>query len=407
MGKSRLYQIYTLALSEQRMVAEMRIHIGVGILIGAMLCCSGCKKAGPIEPIAPPEPLPNDLALFASIDGNWTGIQVFNANSLQLIDSFQTSGGVPFHIDLSADYQTWYSVWAPAVYDYTLFAIDARSKNILNQRRPTGISLTSAMTKGFLITYGARRQFWNHVDFSLVHEDSTDRIDLRMVVSPDERKLYSIYKRLGAPAGRSLDGIMVYQLDQFQVERTFSIADSLRQRKMQEADLKISPDGRYLFITVFNWGQRWYGSFHAIDLTTDQVVAEYPCGKFSQMAVSPNGRYVYITDPAGYLYEMQPTGHLLRYDILARTMEVFIDWIPYNLTGGGRLITDQVVIAPDNRTMFLTTFNDGQTSDGKTIGIMKVDLRTKSILGIYEMPKDHRGYVTQIITRLKLGTYRN
>lgn len=177
---------------------------------------------------------------------------------------------------------------------------------------------------------------------------------------------------------------------------------------MELSDFAISPEGEYLFVTVFNWASGdGYGTFHVVDLNRQTVIGEYLCGKYSKMCVSPDGKHVYIGDPGGYGLDLIPTGHLLRYDITNKQMELFIDWVPYNLTGGayaGKLHTDQIVIAPDNRTMFITTLG-GRTSSGEKIGIIKIDTYTKKILDYYIMPKDHRGYVTHGIYRLKLGKY--
>jgi len=379
----------------------MKMYITI---ILTLLLFASCKQEGPVDSInnGLPETIP---ALFASVDGNWNGIWVFDTDSLKIIDSMYTGPvGVPFFLEFSPNYTVWYSIWESSLHNYELFAVDAGTKTILRRVKTEERSMTFLKTRGLLVTYDRKIQFFNDETFSLVHKDSIG-ILWRLVRSPDERKLCAMYCNYN---GGGFAGIIVYNLETLSIDRKLRVADSLRQRGMAPADLKISPDGRYLFLTVFNWiGGGGFGSFHAIDLTTDSVVAEYPCGKYSQMGVSPDSRYVYISDPAGYLYEMNPTGHLLRYDVHARTMELFIDWVPYNLTGGAhgsRLITDQIVLMPDNKTMFLTTIN-GETPEGKNIAIMKVDLNTKQVLGVYSIPLDHRGYITEQIRRLKLGMY--
>jgi len=372
------------------------------IYLSLILFCSiGCKKSGPVEPPDPPQPLPDDLALFASIDGNWCGIQVFNANSLEKIDSLETTPGVPFSIEFSPDYSKWYTIWHDNNDNYVLYAIDAKTKAIIRSINVTGQFLHMLKNKNILVTTAGKLRFWNADNFNLIKEDSIgmDRM-IRLISSPINNKMYA------ARYTGIIPEIVVYNIETFNIERTINLSDSTKPRSLAFADLEISPDGRLLFVTVFNWNI-WSGIFFAIDLSTYQIVAELPCGSFSQIGVSSDGHYVYITDPAGYFYMMEPTAHLLRYNIHARSMEVFINGLrDIGLTGNMLMITDQVVIAPDNRTMFLTFMGDAKTTDGKQVHIIKLDILTKKVLCVYSIPPDYRGYVTQRIAQLKLGRYR-
>lgn len=371
-----------------------------------MFATTGCKKEGPVDGGGTDQPQMIS-ALFASVDGNWTGIWVFDTDSLSIIDSFPTQyGAVPFSIEFSPDYSLWYTILQDNSNNHTIFSIDARTKNIFQQTLTQNPFLISADNGKYLIGYYIKvTEIFDRRTFILTRLDSLGWVD-RAVACPKTSKIYLLSQsyNLSDPGPR----VVVYDLQDFNIKRVIEFADSTSRKRMGSAAIAISPDGKYLFLTVFNWvGGGGYGSFHAIDLKTDQVVAEFLCGKFSQMGVSLDGRYVYITDPAGYLYEMNPTGHLLRYDVYARTMELFIDWVPYNITGGAhgsRLITDQIVILPDNRTMFLTTPN-GQTIEGENIAIMKFDLDTKQVMCIYSIPPDYRGYITKHIRKLKLGKY--
>ncbi len=343
----------------------------------------------------------DSLALFASIDGNPKGLWIFDANTFEKIDSLEMDW-VPFSLEFSNDYSTWYSRMSTI----GIFAIDAKTKEIIRQTSSRNTSLILDRQKKYIITYYGSDyiQFYDAQTFELFYEDSVGEIYGRMVTSPTEDKIYAFHI-----SGQGT-GIMVYNTHDYQIEQVIRLTDDeQRSRGMQPADLDVSPDGNYLFATVYNWSDPnapgWYGSFYAIDLTTNQVIAEHLCGAFSQMGVSPDGRYVYVSDPAGYLYELFPTEHVLRYDINSNEMEIFVNGSSdIGLLGKG-LITDQIVIAPDNRTMFITIWGGAKATNGKYIHMAKIDTYTKKILGYYCIPPDHRGYITSLIRGLKLSKY--
>jgi DNA-binding beta-propeller fold protein YncE len=231
---------------------------------------SGCKKSGPVEPPDPPQLLPDDLALFASIDGNWCGIKVFEANNMNVVDSLETTPGVPFCIEFSPDYSKWYTIWHDNNFNYVLFTIDAKTKAIIRSINVTGwIShrhgwyLHLLRNKNLLLTIAGKLRFWDADNLNLIKEDSLDII-LRLTNSPDEKKLYVLYKPVGQ---HGLEGIYVYNLETYKIENKIILTrDSLKRRSMEAADFAISPDGKYLFVTVFNWvSGGGYGTFVVFD----------------------------------------------------------------------------------------------------------------------------------------------
>lgn len=374
------------------------------VLVLIIVVFSDCRKEGPVGDGGNDQPqlIP---ALFASVDGNWTGIWVFDTDSLKLIDSFDTGPiGVPFSIEFSPDYQIWYSIWESTILDYGLFAVDARTKAILRRMPTTGKKITSDKDKCLLIAHGnddvGYIEFYRRDNLSLVHRDSLGGLSWFTVASPTERKLYVFHS---THTGQSIDnGILVYDFETHTIDRKIGFADSSRQRNLEGADIKISPDGQYVFVTAFDWGC-WCGIFFAFDLNTDSVVAEYPCGSFSQMGVSPDGKYVYITDPAGYLYEMTPTEKVWRYDVQTRVAEVLIYRGQELGLVGGPFVTEEAVVSQDNRTLFLTIAGGLRTTEGMRVHIVKIDLTTKKVLDFYGIPPDDRGYITKHIRKLKLG----
>lgn len=348
----------------------------------------------------------DSFALYASIDGNPRGLWIFDANNLNKIDSLEMDW-VPFYFDISSDNSTWYST----LNTNNIISIDAETKIINKQVNTRNYEIILDPLKEYVITYRGSDyiQFYDAQTLTLTYEDSIGLGTIRkMVASPTENIVYAF---ISTDQGTK---IMVYNTHDHQLEQVIELTDNeVRSTGMAPADLDISPDGNYLFATVFNWSDPnvsgWYGSFHAIDLSTNQVVAEHLCGKYSQMGVSPDGKYVYISDPAGYTYELIPTNQVLCYDVISKDIEVFIDGsIDIGLKPMGDsdyFITDQVVIAPDSRTMFITIAGAVTTADDKDIHMVKIDTKTKKILDYYAIPRDYRGYITSEIKRLRSGKY--
>ena len=355
-----------------------------------------------------PEPLDN-FALFASIDGNPRGLWIFDANTFEKIDSLEMDW-VPLVFDISDDNSTWYST----LNNKDIIAIDANTKAIDMQITTRNYDPILDWQKKHIITYYGSDyiQFYDVQTFELVYEDSLglgwEGIRM-MVASPIEDKVYAFH------ISEQGTGIMIYNTLNYQIEQVIELSDNIeRNRGMSPTDISVSPDGNYLFITVYNWSDpnapSWYGSFHVIDLSANQVVAEYSCGTYAQMGVSPDGSYIYLSDPAGYLIESHPSNQVLRYDITSQTMEVFIDGpadIGLKSSNNDNIyfITDQIIIAPDNRTMFITLGGAVTTATGKDIHMAKIDIRTKKVLEYFAIPRDYRGYITSEIRKLKLNKY--
>lgn len=353
------------------------------------------------------------LSIYASVDGNFTGIWVFDANSLEIIDNLELDS-YPFSYEISSDNSTWYYSTMNLSYTNSITAIDAHTKSISSQIDTRNRNFIMDHSKNLIINYYGS-DFIDFYDAQTLTLFNMDSLGLgpegvnKVVSSETDGRIYSFH------ISQDGTGIMIYNTESFQIEQIIKLSENeIRNKGMSPADLKLSPDGNYLYATVYNWSDPnasgWYGSFHVIDLSTNQIIFEHICGSYSQMGVSPDGRYVYVSDPAGYLYEMMPTNHVLRYDINSREMELFIngpddiglvsfrdDYIYF--------ITDQIVIAPDNRTMFITLGGAVKTADGKDIHMAKIDTYTKRILDYYAIPRDYRGYITSQMKRLRLGKY--
>jgi len=245
--------------------------------------------------------------------------------------------------------------------------------------------------KKYLIQSGGALHFIDRKTFTLAVVDSTAFGP--MAASSVTESLYGI---------ASVRVIGVYNIDSFRLARTISIDST--SFLWNANDMKMSADGNNLFLTAqTSVNTFWQGTFYHIDLNTDSVVAALPCGRYAQLGVSPDGRSVYVADPAGFTQDYIPTGRFLRYNVQSRTIDIFIDWGQFaEITGV--ISTEQVNVASDNRSIFVTV-NGGRTCSQPYLDLVKIDAETKNVLGTLRFPLDSLGHRNQRLLGFKIGRY--
>lgn len=359
------------------------------------------------SPPPPLLPLQDNMAIYVSMDGGseeyHAGLLVLNANTLQPVDSFNTHPYVPWWIEFSPDYSTWYSIWRlyPSREDY-LFAVDVNSMSIINSIRIPQTAIIADSKKKYLIAYnGTGFDIIDRLSFSLVKTDTTIGNISNVTISQNSMKLYFPFRENG-----NLVGIAIYNLNTFQVDDVIRVFNKDSYPNLVEVDILISPNDRYIFLSAFNWrGGGGFNSFFAIDMQRRKIVAEYPCGPFAQLAVNPDGRYVYISDPAGYLYMMNSTHKVFRYDVQGKSMAVFLTPKKLGLANNA-LVTDKIIVAPDNRTVFISShWASILVEEDVWAHIIKVDAFTGKLLGYYAIPLDEQGRLRRHIRNITLGRY--
>lgn len=374
----------------------------------AILICSFCCNRPNGGPFCPSPPLSEDIAIFAGIYGNEPGYWIFDANSLKRIDTFTPPNASGF-LTFSSDYSEWYMITGSGI-SREVIAVNASSKQIIRQAMIEGFKLNLHEYSDLLVTYGWREtQFRTRNSFSLVHSDSIGYTVEVVASSPDIPMIYAAYSSI-IEQQQGFGGLIVYNTDTFSIEHTFNVEeDTLQQAMMWPCDMATSINGEYLFLTTFLgslYPDFWKGKFFVIDLRNLEVVAEFPCGACSGICVSSDGRYVYISDPAGGpISEIWPTNKILRYNVYEQSMEEFIDGPNDIGLSGSELITSTVLIAPDNRTMFVSLLGDTKTLEGEIVHMIKIDTHTKTVCATYTLPRDNQGHFTDGIAGIKLGRY--
>jgi len=340
------------------------------------------------------------FTLIASIDGNFMGIKLYDACNFSNIDAIPVTQGVPLFIESKNDFSSLYSVVPGEYGNNNLLVFSGKPYSIQSVNPCIGWRVSKSYSEKYLFVYGdfyTTLQVFDANNISLIKEQAlVGRISL-MIASTSKELMY------GVRIDTNYTGVFTYNIDTFSIQKETQISNIAE----RPVDIAISPDGRFVFFTTFLGSQSFGGKFYAFDLTTDQIISEDFCPALASVCVSPDGNSVYITDPAGYEYEVEPTGKLLKYNVINKTIEVFIDWVPYNLTGGafgGRLITERITISKDGRYLFITTAA-GRASNGEIIDVIKLRIEDKKVVDYLSLPLDYRGYKTESVVNIKLINY--
>ncbi len=373
-----------------------RISLGIISIAVLFLFFSSCDVNDGEDPPLPL--LPEDAAVYLSMDGTEAGLWILNANTLELMDSMITAPGVPWYIEFSLDKRTVYSSWhAIPSHLYSLYSFTLPTLNIL---QTTSISngmaaIASNVDKNFIITYGAKGiQIFESSTFSLIGQDTSSFWGEFSRITPSRinNTIYFTWIE-----NRQIVGFGKYDLTSLKVIDTLRLFNDAQFYGLQDVDLIVSNDDRYLFFSAFNWrGLTGFGSFFVIDLTLRTIVKEYRIGAFSQLAISPDGKNVFISDPGGYLYNFPSSGKIWQYDVENKTMNILLNNLYY---------TDRITVAEDNRTLFITPVISFTMKDGQRAWVVKIDAQNGQIKDYYPVFYDSTGYYTNNPRNIKMGQY--
>lgn len=341
----------------------------------------------PLPPPPPPPPLPDDVALYVSMDDfKGVGMRILNANSLQVIDSMSTRPGAPWTIEFSPDNNNWYSCWGRGT-NYSLFSGNVHPLAIRNSvpLQYSKYALAKSINQRYLVAYGYKGiDVFERTTLNLVHQDTSSFLgqSSRIAASQNRNLIY-----FTGWENRQQIGFGVYDLDSLRITDTLRLFDAVQYPGLQDADLLTSPDDRFLFFSAWNWrGGGGFNSFFVIDISEKRIVAEYPCGPFARLALSPEGKSVYISKAGFNLYIFPPNNYrMYRYNVQTNTINNFLD------RGG----STGIAVADDNRTVFISDFSV----------IEKVDALSGRIIGSYTIPRDSLGSFTSNIRNIRLGKY--
>lgn len=368
-----------------------------------LLTSFGCNKNDMVEPEM------ESMALFLAINDynqpehNDHGILVVDANSMKVLR--QISSDMYFNsLELSSDHKTWYVIRSSYLDNdnFTLQALDSESGNLIKDVEVNNPKMALSRKSDVFVVFGDANtglQFVDKNTFQIIHEKKTydifqgDTLDANVRVaafSPDDKLFYGWGNR-----------IFEYDINSFSITQEFHIQGETPQN-LTLSDISLSPDGRNLFVTTQFSSQ---GLFFSIELANSSY-SYYDAGYDSQMAVSPDGRYVFVTDPAGLPLDYPdfpiPTNIVYRYDVSAKKMERMLEGVDWNGLTNGFLLTSYPQVSPNNKYLFLVLWQRKYTSDGKPVDMVKINIRTKKIVGYLELPGSMRGWM---VSDTEIGKY--
>ncbi|MCZ7616478.1 MAG: hypothetical protein M5T52_23705 [Ignavibacteriaceae bacterium] len=114
------------------------------------------------------------------------------------------------------------------------------------------------------------------------------------------------------------------------------------------------------------------------------------------MAVSPDGKNVFISDPGGYLYNFPSSGKIWKYNVENKTMNTLLNELYF---------TDRITVAEDNRTLFITPVISFSMKDGQRAWVVKVDAQSGQIKNYYPVFYDSTGFYTNNPRNIRMGQY--
>ncbi len=371
-----------------------RFILGITSITSLFLFFASCD-VNDIED-TPLLPLSEDAAVYLSMDGTEAGLWILNANTIELIDSMITAPGVPWYIEFSPDNTIWYSCWGRGS-DYKLFSVTLKPMSINNSisLQNANSSLVYNKNKDYLVAYISKGiEIFDRVSLNLLKYDTTALFgeSSRITSSRNTDIIYFTWVE-----NRQIVGFGKYDLTSLKVIDTLRLFNDAQFYGLQDVDLIVSNDDRYLFFSAFTWrGLTGFGSFYVIDLTLRTIVKEYKVGAFSQLAISPDGKNVFISDPGGYLYNFPSSGKIWQYDVENKTMNILLNNLYY---------TNRITVAEDNRTLFITPVISFAMKDGQRAWVVKVDAQNGQIKDYYPVFYDSTGYYTNNPRNIRMGQY--
>jgi DNA-binding beta-propeller fold protein YncE len=346
--------------------------------------------------------LPEGPALVAQTDGDEPALWLFDPQTLERTAVVETENRAPRGVAFSPNYERWYLSWG------TGSKLDGDARNVLATLDPASGRITKRTStpdlsvgggqliyepqNDHIVSYGnggGDVQFFDAETLKLEHEQAIGSFVGGAAVAEEREKIY-----FGIPSR-----IYVYDVAEQEISSTIPLPGP----PPSFSDAALSPDERYLFATTYST-LGGPGRFYMVDLDTGETIFdESPVGKKANLAVSPDGRYVYIDCPAGAAgRSFVPFQKVLRFDVKAREMEVFIDGGEALGLDGYALATNYITMLPGGEAFVIQNRAAGLI-EGEPL-LIKVDAETGERLATYDPPRSDEGWALAIARHLYSGT---
>jgi len=305
------------------------------IIVSALTLYFNCtKKSTRYEPT-------KGYYLYASNTGGFPNsmIYVISTETDSLVDSISLGSYIePGQLALSPNKRTLYVtvlVWDTS-WNFTLtrYEIDTKTKAI-KYIGPNSSPIISPDGK-YLFDPGEVFRIFDAFSHQIIYEESTYFYPLCF-----DGRNHLVY-------GAAESGCKVFNYKNKVWVRTINIPPY---------EAVLSPDGNILYYLYGTASAAYFGVY---DLRADSVIAKYEINSPGELAITPDGEYVYFTDPGGgggcIQIEPPPTGKLGVFDTKTNTLLPSIDLSPLSdsLRAPPPLGPYFIRITPDGKKAYLT-----------------------------------------------------
>lgn len=285
--------------------------------------------------------------IYVSYDGNSnSGILIIDTKNFAIIDSIIFSEGivdtglVPMWMKLSADSSHVYVIVNDHSVDPTqvrIALVDLKEKQIIQM-------WTHPLLRHRFDISSDQRYFFSEFRDTLIVYDNINE-DITYVLDNDSLKIRSLVSDPVKPGFYAsygfkystlwgYDWILHYDVASNTIDRNYVLDNSPYPLGVASPfRLAVTTDGQFLFAANTMGQGIWNETYlHVIDLQNGAQVFRGQIGGYSHFAVTQDNRYLYSTDPGLPLNEtVVPTGILFRYDILANSLEPYLDFTQFDI----------------------------------------------------------------------------
>jgi len=311
------------------------MNFKIPILMIAFLAVSCSKKC----PVA--LETENDYFLYA---GNWAGNEVYviDTDNYTVVDTIGGFGDYISNLAVTQDGSKLYVSTrnGPPNSPGKVYSVDTRTKEtllILNEYGDIYVSpngIISIIASGKIGIIDPLSDMVNFLDTLDIVDRGYANNHYNVVFDKNSSIMFGI---------TNANQLFVYDYETMKVIRTINVS-------FAPLHMVLSSDAKTLYFTGAP------GAFVVFDVEEDSVVAVFSMNQLGSVAISPDGRYVYITDPGRYLIqEPIPSGKIYVFDASRNTPAEDIN---VSEALGECKITDKIVVTPDGRFAYVANWLD-------------------------------------------------
>jgi hypothetical protein len=347
------------------------------------------NKTWPIGDTTRPSVDIGNYHIYVGYEGNLNhGILKIDLRNFTVVDSVLVDG-VPFNLTLSSDSTTLFVPHREAI-----TTINLNDFTVASTFEVPADRLELSLDDRFI--FAAYRNLFNVFDlFTEAVIYSTDSLRVRrMVADRNEPGVFAAFRHEDSTSGSH--SIFHFNLESRGIDRIYTTDNTNLAGGISPYDMDMSNNGLALLFTSYN--TYTHGTaLRRLDLISGEFYekANFTAGQ-SQLAISSDDRYVYITDPGIHMSIFEiPSGILRRYEFLSHTLTDYIDTKDLYISEffGIWPDLDQIALFPDDKHCVISSWMD-------SADVMVFDLEDKQLLGTVALG---RGKHTQIVRAIEIG----